>query len=147
MGLEEVFQPVRDQADVGSVAIVVVHHDPLPVAQLGYVVADPLERRIEISDETGQHTEARTGADEIAQGPRPVDGCDNPLSGILARPSEIGWNRIFIVHRNPRLRADPLPVARPIGGIGDLSHRYGCQIGLLRLKGTQSDVIFPMRKS
>ena len=90
MGLEEFFQPVRDQADVGSVAIVVVHHDPLPVAQLGYVVADPLERRIEISDETGQHTEARTGADEIAQGPRPVDGCDNPLSGILARPAEIG---------------------------------------------------------
>lgn len=47
--------------------IIIVHHDPLAMAQFGDFVPYPFKRRIEITHETGQYSETGAGFYQIPQ--------------------------------------------------------------------------------
>jgi hypothetical protein len=67
MAAQEPCHPVDDRADFPPVAILVVHHDPLPVPERLDLLAHPLEKRIKIADKTRQHRRAGPGPREIEQ--------------------------------------------------------------------------------
>jgi hypothetical protein len=57
MGFEKPGQPIGDSANVASMTIVAVHDDPLAMAKLRDLLTNPLERRIQITDEAGKHAD------------------------------------------------------------------------------------------
>lgn len=59
MALDQTGHPIRHCPDIGSVAIVIIHDDPLIVAQRFDFAALPDEARIRIAHETGKHRDPR----------------------------------------------------------------------------------------
>ena len=95
MTFQQPKEPVGDRADVAPVPVLTVGDGPLMVAQVADLLARPLQPRIEIADESGQHGLPRPGARQIEQRARACDRDGDRARRLLVRPAQIGRDRIF----------------------------------------------------